>query len=45
MAKVIVTMLKFSDDEKKRLIEHEKSKQVNWFLNAKTSGGGGAAAT
>jgi hypothetical protein len=31
MAKVIVAVLKFSEDETKRIIENEKSKHSTWF--------------
>jgi len=31
MAKVIVAILKFSDEEKRKLIENEKIKQASWL--------------
>ena len=35
MAKVIVAVLKFPDDEGKKIIDHEKSKQTTWFSPSK----------
>jgi hypothetical protein len=35
MAKVIVAVLKFPDDEGRKIIENEKHKQVNWFKATK----------
>lgn len=31
MAKVIVAVLKFPEEEKRRLLENEKQRQANWF--------------
>jgi hypothetical protein len=31
MAKVIVAVLKFPEDEKRKLIENEKAKSSNWL--------------
>jgi hypothetical protein len=35
MAKVIVAVLKFPDEERRKLIENEKLKHSNWLPNLK----------
>jgi hypothetical protein len=35
MAKVIVAVLKFPDDEGRKIIDHEKNKQTAWFSTSK----------
>lgn len=33
MAKVIVAVLKFPEDEKRKILENERHRHLNWFPN------------